>query len=175
MVDHKIETTTDFDFLSQAIFQRIGVYISASTLKRIWGYSKENVMPRLSTLSFLAKFVGYKDWNDFCLHNKDREIMSSSHILNRCIEIEKDLNIGDKIRLSWLPDRICDIEYIGNLTFQVVKSQNSKLKVGATFVCRIIIENEPLYMDRLIQDSTQPSIYVCGKTGGVRFEMINQK
>lgn len=175
MIDHKIETTSDFDYLSETIFRRIGVYISASTLKRLWGYSSERVTPRLSTLSFLAKFVGYKDWKDFCQNNEKTVENTSAHILNRSLDVDKVLSIGDRVLLSWLPDRICEIEYLGNHSFRIVNSQNTKLKAESTFMCSTIIENEPLYIDNLVQDSKHHSAFVCGMQGGVRFEILNQK
>lgn len=35
---HKMKTSTDFTFLSGAIWERIHENLSASTLKRLWGY-----------------------------------------------------------------------------------------------------------------------------------------
>lgn len=175
MIDHKIETTSDFDYLSETIFRRIGVHISASTLKRLWGYSSERVTPRLSTLSFLAKFIGYKDWNEFCQNNEKTIANTSAHILNRCLEVDNALSLGDRVLLTWLPDRTCEIEYLGNFSFRIIKSQNTKLKAENTFMCRTIIENEPLYIDNLVHDSRSPSAYVCGMQGGVRFEVLTQK
>lgn len=62
----KMHTPKDFDFLSQLLLERQGQRVSASTLKRIWGYVNSESMPRRSTLDVLAQFVGCKDWDDFC-------------------------------------------------------------------------------------------------------------
>ena len=83
-----------------------------------------------------------------------------------------DLSQGEQLRLSWHPDRACDIKYMGNLTFIVVDSENTRLKTGDTFQCSIIIEGEPLYIDNLMQGDRQPIAYVCGKKSGVMFEYI---
>ena len=49
---------------------------------------------------------------------------------------------------------------------------NTRLKVGDTFECSLIIEGEPLYLDNLRQDGHPPIAYVCGKKSGVFFEYV---
>ena len=66
VVDRKMKTPKDFDFLSGCIFDTLHQNISATTLKRIWGYLAEPVVPRLSTLNLLAQFVGVESWDAFC-------------------------------------------------------------------------------------------------------------
>ena len=66
VVDRKMKTPKDFDFLSGCIFETLHQNISATTLKRIWGYLAEPVVPRLSTLNLLAQFVGFENWETFC-------------------------------------------------------------------------------------------------------------
>lgn len=66
VVDRKMKTPKDFDFLSGCIFDMLHQNISATTLKRIWGYLAEPVVPRLSTLNLLAQFVGVESWEAFC-------------------------------------------------------------------------------------------------------------
>lgn len=79
---------------------------------------------------------------------------------------------GERLRLTWLPDRLCEIEYLGDLQFCVVSSENTRLKMGDTFECSLIIEGEPLYLDNLRQGKQQSIAYVCGKKSGVSFEYI---
>lgn len=42
-----------------------GEYISPTTLKRLFGYVKPATVPRTSTLSVLARYVGKTGWSDF--------------------------------------------------------------------------------------------------------------
>lgn len=57
----------DFVSLSQLIFERLHESISASTLKRLWGYvDPQNVKPRTNTLNILAVFLGCEDFDNFC-------------------------------------------------------------------------------------------------------------
>ena len=61
----EIKTPKDFENLSLAVSDYTKDYISATTLKRMWGYLTEPVTPRKATLDVLAKYVGYKDWATF--------------------------------------------------------------------------------------------------------------
>ena len=61
-----IESSADFDSLSIDIGKNISETVSPSTLKRVFGYVKYDAEPRASTLSILARYVGYSGWSDFC-------------------------------------------------------------------------------------------------------------
>lgn len=65
VVERKMKTPKDFEFLSECIFDKFHERISPTTLKRIWGYLSETTTPRKSTLDILSKFVGYDNWKDF--------------------------------------------------------------------------------------------------------------
>lgn len=71
VVDRKMKTPKDFDFLSGCIFETLHSNISATTLKRIWGYLAEPTVPRLSTLNLLAQFVGADNWEAFCQQSQN--------------------------------------------------------------------------------------------------------
>ncbi|HWZ22209.1 MAG TPA: hypothetical protein VNW06_06115 [Cytophagaceae bacterium] len=58
-------TNGDYDKLSELISEDIKEYISASSLKRIFGKVNYASEPSTSTLSILAKYIGYRDWYDF--------------------------------------------------------------------------------------------------------------
>ena len=64
-VGRRISTPKDFECLVQLIFDHSHALVSVSTLKRIWGYVQSDSMPRSSSLTPLAQYVGYTDWDDF--------------------------------------------------------------------------------------------------------------
>ena len=70
----KPETNKDFEFLSNCINDELHYRVSTTTLKRIWGYLSEEVVPRQYTLNQLARFVGYADWQAFCSSHGGSEI-----------------------------------------------------------------------------------------------------
>lgn len=59
-----MKTPKDFDFLSEQIFERQHETVSASTLKRIWGYLPGRT-PRQSSLDILSRFAGHTNWEAF--------------------------------------------------------------------------------------------------------------
>ena len=61
-----MRSPVDFDRLSYLIHENIREQISPSTLKRFWGYVSSSHMPRYSSLSTLARYIGYPDWDAFC-------------------------------------------------------------------------------------------------------------
>ena len=77
---------------------------------------------------------------------------------------------NDILTLYWQPGRVCRVRYVGNLLFQVVSSERTRLRTGDYFQCSLIVEGEPLYLTNLLQQGRLATNYVCGKNGGVRFE-----
>lgn len=65
VVERKMKTPKDFEFLSECIFEKFHERISPTTLKRLWGYLSETTTPRKSTLDILSMFVGYDNWKEF--------------------------------------------------------------------------------------------------------------
>lgn len=61
-------THPQFVELSNQIFQKCGVMISVTSLKRIFGKIKSDHEPQRETRNALARFVGYADWDDFVKH-----------------------------------------------------------------------------------------------------------
>ena len=166
----KLQTPKDFDLLSERIYARLHVLISRTTLMRMWGYVDENVKPRKGTLDILSQFLGYQDWDGYCQNSLLPKEQQSSPVMARRLSVGKELERGDMLRLTWHPDRVCDVEYQGNLQFRVVASENTRLRADDTFLCSLIIEGEPLYLDNLKQGVHPPVAYVCGKHSGVWFE-----
>ncbi len=170
-INKKMRTPKDFDFLRDQIYQKLNVLISSTTLKRIWGYLSEESTPRDSSLSVLARFAGYADYESFCNRQSDGERPSDS-ILGRCLHVTEELAVGDRVILRWNPLRVCVIEYLGSAQFIVLSSEMTRLQPGDTFFCATLIEGEPLYLDRLCQEGRPPVGYVCGKKGGISYEVI---
>lgn len=169
------QTPKDFDLLSNSIYNRVGELVSRNTLRRIWGRMADEREPRHSTLSILARFIGYADIEAFVTNSTATDDEQPSSLsLSRQLSVIDGLTHGDCLRLMWHPGRVCDVEYSGDLHFRVIASKNTKLSPGDTFLCSLIIEGQPLYLDQLKQGTNPPTAYICGKQGGVRFELLQQ-
>ena len=163
-LNRKMLTPNDFFFLSNAIQERTRQTISPATLKRLWGYVEGTDQTRNSTLDILSKFLGFDSWNDFVkVISRD----SGSNPLDSVYINTVSLNVGDRIFVSWKPNRRCTFQYLGNLKFIVESAENSKLKVGNTFTCSLFILNEPLYLTDLLQENNSPVAFGVGTQGGL--------
>ena len=161
----------DFTMLHHYIFDHLNENVSESTLKRLWGYCQYQSRPSAGILSALSRLVGFLDWVDYKKH-RFADAPASQEVLNDHINVKADLKNGDVVRLTWSPLRVCDIKYRGNGEFEVLSSANTAIKPGNLFSCDIIVSGEPLWLSNLRQFGKQPVAYVCGKRGGVRFEIL---
>ena len=172
----KLQTPKDFEFLRERIYARLHILVSRTTLMRLWGYVDEDVKPRKGTLDILSRFLGYQDWESYQENASLPKEQQSSPVMSRKLNVNSDLYIGERLRLTWQPDRVCDVEYLGELSFRVIASENTRIQPGDTFQCSLIIEGEPLYLDNLRKgdgsSSAETIAYVCGKKTGVNFEHL---
>ena len=103
-IDFPLSTHGDFLRLSAEIEFTLREHMSESTLERLWGYSTRHYdTVSLRTLNVLARFVGYHSWADFC-STSEKTVAESELFIDKAI-CAADLNIGDKLRIGWPPDR----------------------------------------------------------------------
>ena len=153
-------------------------HVSISTLERLWGYSTRNAKNvSESILNVLARYVDAESWEDFCTklesnHQKHSELFKGKNIID-C----KELSPGTMLRLKWNPDRVCDIEYLGDYRFVAKRTENASIRPGDTFRCLQIERGRELYMDcftRQGEPENNDTRYLVGKTNGLTsVEFIN--
>ena len=167
-IKRKIQTPADFDFLRGIIWERTHEQISTSTLKRLWGYVDGIDNARNSTLNVLSKALGYESWDAFILKLKSENMDNSDLVMSESMS-SGDLNVGDMLLIAWQPNRVCRLKYLGDNQFEVMESQNSKLKVGDTFRCGLFILGEPVYINDLRQNNGtgEPKLFVIGNKSGL--------
>lgn len=162
----KVSTTTDFESLSVVIEHETNDYISSSTLKRMWGYVSLNPTPRRSTLDILARFVGKRDFSTFCEDLKQRPDFESSFFTTKHISVA-DLNEGSSVTIGWAPNRLVIMKYLGNFSFEVISSKNSKLEAGDRFELSNLMMGYPLYISRILRSGAYTPSYVAGRLEGL--------
>ncbi len=137
VVERKMKTPKDFEFLSECIFDKFHERISPTTLKRIWGYLSETTTPRKSTLDILSKFVGYDNWKDFTEGTEDTEKEPEEEKAT-----EKEEGKTQKKRFSpatlYTIIALLLIGIIAGVSYQVFNKSSDKssaytLKIGDTF------------------------------------------
>ena len=168
---HKIpKVHNDFVELGEAIESKIKKHISETTLERVWNYSNRGYNTiTLHTLNLLCQYIGKKDWQDFCDSLAEEGIIDSD--MFECVAIKsKDLKIGDKLQIGWMPDRLCIVEYVGDNRFVASECNNSTMQPGDSFQCLEFILNQPVNMDNFIKsgkESNRNLRYVAGKVNGI--------
>lgn len=155
--------------LTELIEFKCKEHISVTTLERLWGYSTRRAS-RVSEriLDILSRFVDTKNWDDFCaIQNVNIEsvLFEGDDIIN-C----DNLKIGSRIKFGWLPDRLCEVEYLGDYRFVAIKTENSTIRPGDTFRCLQIQKGRELHMDNFTRCNEQESScarYIVGRTNGL--------
>ena len=163
-------THKDFVELSNFIVDKTKQYISATTLKRVWGAKNDHHKPSSYTLNVLARTLGYSDYEHFCIQKK--EIISDFFA---GVYFASGLTLGDEIQLTWEPDRLLVLRYLDNEQFQVIASENGKLFVGDTVRAQCFIEGESITFSHVMHAGKGPFAYVAGKKSGIHVTPLNNE
>lgn len=159
----RLETSTDFNALSDSIEARIGEILSASTLKRLWGYVSPQSRPRMSTLDLLSKYCGRSGYAELCT-----ELRDTSGFLTAGRVDSASLRDGAEVILEWMPDRRVRVKYLGGMRYRVLDGGRSKLRQGDEFEATSFLCGHPLYIGTVIRDGKQLPPYVAGRSGGLQ-------
>ncbi len=169
-VKRKIRTPYDFEFLAGVIWERLHENLSPTTLKRLWGYIDGADTTRRTTLCLLAQFLGFADWEAYQASLATRTDIESAAFEGEGVHIN-DLQKGDRVEVTWLPNRRCVFRYEGEAHFTVMEAENTKLQVGDSFDTACFLIDKPMYLDNLQRDevpSTKESVsYVAGSKNGL--------
>ena len=160
-------TPADFETLIAQVWLHLHENIALSTLERLWGYIEGANNTRRSTLNILSRYVGSHDWDDYNARLLEEEHSSSNPFIADGIHTE-DLQLGQKLEVTWLPNRRCVFRYLGDMHFEVLESSNSKLSAGDSFVATFFLIGQPLYIDHLVLTGHNTVSYVAGNNGGLQ-------
>lgn len=174
-LDRRMVTPADFEYLSQVLNTSVHQSVSATTLKRVWGYIRdagENYAPGRYTLSTLARLIGFADIEDF----DNRESRGGASVqsdnffgitLNSC-----EIPEGMLMKVAWLPNRVIVIRHISGDDFMVERSEHSKLNAGDLLECHSFTQNAPLYVAKVKRGGEPVTTYVAGSRTGVHYQYI---
>ena len=152
--------------------QRLHENLSPTTLKRLWGYIDGADTTRRTTLCLLAQFLGFADWEAYLASLATRTDIESAAFEGEGIHID-DLQQGDRVEVTWLPNRRCVFRYEGEAHFLVLESENAKLHVGDSFDAACFIIGKPMYLDNLKSQMSNDKLqmtnvsYVAGSKNGL--------
>lgn len=160
----------DFVELVDSIASKLKEHISETTLERVWSYSNRGYNTvSLHTLNLLCRYIGKRNWQDFCDSLSELGIIDSEMFEGVTIK-SNELKIGDRLQIGWLPDRSCVIEYLGENRFIALECENSTMQPGDTFSCLEFMLNHPAFLQNFNQadeNSLKSKRYVAGKVNGL--------
>ncbi len=161
-----VAKATDFDDLSEDIESATSELLSASTLKRLWGYVNYMSNPRTYTLDVLSRYVGFQNFDAFCsqIHQSEEFV---SGFLSEDSLVAETLTPGERVRIGWNPDRLVTLEYKGDNRFEVVEVHKSSLLVGDQFVLPAIVKGYPVYIPHIERGGILTPMYVAGYKDGI--------
>lgn len=155
-------TTTDCQWLAG----KIG--IGETTLKRMLGFTSDSGRsPHRSTLNIIAEFLGYKDYSAMAIDLELDEVVISDFDERDAIETDT-LNIGDIVELTYLPNRLFSLKYVGDSRFIIESVENSRNLLAGDIVRISHMEKGfPLYMAEVVRDGKNLGAYEAAKNGGL--------
>lgn len=161
-----LNSSTDFEELSIQLKYKLGMSLSSSTLKRLWGYVNDAHSPRPQTLDVLARYLGHADFKDFCMWLKHTTAYNSSFFSAKRILVE-DLNPGMEVEIGWSPNRYLRLRYKGDGLFEVREAQESKLVRGDLFQAVSFLMGQPLFLPYVERGGKRLSPFIAGRNGGL--------
>ena len=124
---NELRLPSDCEFLSLDIESKTGVRIGATTLKRLIGFAQDERMPHTSTLDAIACYLGYAHWEELSqIEDKGNSDFDAPEEEIR----SADLQPGACVEITYLPDRMVRMQYLGHQHYRIAESQNSQLQVG---------------------------------------------
>lgn len=169
-IDYQLKTPENFSRLSEKLQKNGCGYISATTLKRIWGYIKDtgnDYKPSVYSMNSLCRLIGFKNIDEF----SDAEYpIQSKEYTGEFIESVK-LPPNAEIELRWQPNRCCTLRHITATLFKVIDQENSRLNKDDLVECGCFTQHAPVYFTRVFRDGTLPMTYIAGASNGISYKI----
>ena len=155
---------SDCEFLSLDIESKTGVHIGATTLKRLVGFAQDERMPHTSTLDALARYLGYLHWEELSqIEDKGNSDFDTPDEEVRSADLQPDANI----EITYLPDRMVRMQYLGNNHYRIAESQNSKLQVGDEVEVQNFVLHHPLLVFNVWRHGESLGQFTAGRVSGL--------
>lgn len=162
----KLLYSSDCDSLSEHIREVTGERLSIATLKRMCGFTSQTVAPRRSSLDILAAYLGYSDYATMAkIMGFDSTIISDFAEADEIIA--SDIDAGTQIQITYQPDRMLVLSYLGESKFIVNEAYNTKIQKGDTLKITHFVHGMELFVSEVIRADQNLGMYVAAKAGGL--------
>lgn len=157
-------TSADCQVVVDSIWNKMHERVSLNTIKRLTGFLPYENSHRRSTLDIIAVYLGYSSWLQLTTLLQTN---NSDFSVNEETILAANLKPGDRVGLTYHPDRTLMLQYMGNGFFDVAGCKNSKLQVGDRVCISALTLNYPLLASQVIRGGISLGSYTAGKVGGV--------
>ena len=166
---NEIRLSRDCELLALDVESVTGEHIGVNTMKRLLGFIADEREPRISTLDIIARYLGYDDWEALRLMDANS---SNSSFDDRDEYLACYLEIGQRVLVSYPPNRTLTIENQGDNHFIVLESENSKLLKGDQLTLTHLVRGYPLLVADVMREGSSLGAFTAGKSQGIDFELL---
>ena len=154
----------DCNALAEHISSACKTKISASTLKRLYGFVKGSSQePRLYTLDLISEYLGYKGWEHLL-----QSLANTSLPKNKEVQKLKPEQVGkgQNVILGYEPGKKIEMIKKDNL-FLVLSSNDRKLWVNDEIKFKLIELHYPLTLTSLIRKGQSKEVTQLATVSGI--------
>ena len=151
--------------LAMAIQEATGQTLGTTTLKRMLGFVSGAAHPRPSSLDIIAQYLGYPDYNMLA-----KDLGEDAGISEfRAVESIDSavLEPGEQIQITYNPNRVLVLSYIGDNKYVVNESRGSKLLKGDKLTIAGFYVGFELLVSDVERGGCHLGSYQAAKQGGL--------
>lgn len=159
--------SSDFDTLSQSIYDSICENLSVNTLKRLFGFNIDKVVPRVSTMDIIARYLGYPTYDSMIKDlGEDADISLFTPI--ECLEVQ-ELEKGAQVRVAYDPNRVFYLTYLGDCQFIANDVEGSKnIQKGDLLTITQFAIGHRFIVSHVVRDGQDLGAYESAKLNGLK-------
>ncbi|MBQ7690894.1 MAG: hypothetical protein IJT30_06890 [Muribaculaceae bacterium] len=156
------------EMLSLDIERVTGERLGVNTLKRLLGRLDE-CEPREATLNIIARYLGFPNWSVI-------ERIEAHRCNSDFATVYRELRTtrlapGQRVAITYLPDRRVVMECAGRGRYCVTESINSKLRPGDQLSLPILVDGFPLIAHDVVRNNQPMGTFTAGKEHGIHWEI----
>lgn len=151
--------------LAMAIKEATGQTLGTTTLKRMMGFVAGAASARPSSLDIIAQYLGYPDYN-LLVKDLGEDVEISDFRAVESID-SADLEAGEQIQLTYHPNRVLVLTYIGDNRYVVNESRGSKLLKGDKLMIAGFYVGFELLISDVERSGRHLGSYQAAKQGGL--------
>jgi len=138
--------------------------ISASTIKRLYGFVKGIEQPRLYTLDVISNYLGYSYWENLMV-SLNKSYKQTSETIEHLIPAQLKKNM--LIEIGYEPNRMISLCYNGENRFEIHQSTDGKLLKGDIIELKSVDLHYPLMINDIKRSEKSIGKYLVGSVSGV--------